>query len=291
MLKRLLGEDVTLRFSAGKELGHVMADQGQMEQVLVNLSVNARDSMPAGGTLAIETANVDLDEEYCAAHAHARPGSFVVLAVSDTGVGMSQEVKKRLFEPFFTTKPQGKGTGLGLATTFGAVTQAGGRIEVYSEPGRGSTFRIYLPRTEAGAPAPGPVEHPPSFPRGAETILLVEDEVFVRSFALKILGRLGYEVLAAANAEEALAAARGHPGSIDLLMTDVVMPGMDGRQLSERLLRERPLMKVLFTSGYTADVILDHGVAHHAAGFLSKPYTLGSLARKIRKIIDGGRER
>ncbi len=289
MLVRIIGEDVELQLALERKLGAVRVDPGQFEQVLVNLAVNARDAMPDGGQLTIETANVQLDDDYCARHPYVTPGSFVLLAVSDTGLGMSEEVKRRLFEPFFTTKPKGRGTGLGLATIFGAVRQAGGSIEVYSEVGHGTSFKIYLPRTDevAGSLA---VEAPSlDLPGGSETLLVVEDEDSVRQVAVHALQRLGYQVLPAATGGEALALLQRRPGRIDLLMTDVVMPGMNGRELAARLGKLHPEMKVLFTSGYAENVIVHHGVLEAELNFVGKPYSLHTLARKIREVLDSGR--
>ncbi len=286
MLARLIREDIVLQARLGEDLGSVRIDPGQFEHVLVNLVVNARDAMPNGGTLLIETANRDLDAEYCANHPDVESGEFVLLAVSDTGHGMSPDVKRRIFEPFFTTKPTGRGTGLGLATIFGAVKQAGGAIDVYSEEGLGTTFKIYLPR----------IEQPPErlvretlakgLTRGHETVLLVEDEASVRDLTSIMLKQLGYEVLPASNGGEALLLAEKHAGRIDLLMTDVVMPRMNGRELAERLRRLKPDLKVLFTSGYTEDVIVHHGIVTQELSFIGKPYSLHALATKLREVLD-----
>jgi PAS domain S-box-containing protein len=287
MLVRVIGEDVTLRTVLSKDLHPVLVDPGQFQQVLLNLAVNARDAMPDGGTLVIETAEVELDEAYCAAHPEAQPGPFVMLAVSDTGHGMSDEVKSHLFEPFFTTKSMGRGTGLGLATTFGIVKQAGGSIEVYSEPGVGTSFKVYLPRAEGAATSVGTARgRKGAMPGGRETVLVVEDEAVVRDLVMGILNRLGYRVLAAANAEEALALARRHREPIDLLMTDVVMPGMNGRELAERLTVVHPETRVLYASGYTENVIVHHGVVDATLNFIGKPYSPQGLAMKIRDVLD-----
>ena len=286
MLTRLIGEDIELQTVMAAELGSVKADPGQFEQVLVNLAVNARDAMPDGGRLVIETSDVELDEEYCTRHPQVQPGRYVLLAVSDTGHGMSDEVKRHLFEPFFTTKIKGQGTGLGLATTFGAVSQAGGTIEAYSEVGRGTTFKIYLPRVEERAERLVKETPDLELARGEETILLVEDDEGVRDVALSILEHLGYRVLTAANGGEAFLLVERFAKRIDLLMTDVVMPGMNGRELAERLLKLKPEMKVLFTSGYTENVIVHHGVVDKNLNFIGKPYTLQALARKLREVFD-----
>jgi two-component system cell cycle sensor histidine kinase/response regulator CckA len=286
MLTRLIGEDVDLRIAAGKALESVKIDPGQFEQVLVNLAVNARDAMPNGGTLVIETGCVELSPEYCGSHAGAVPGRHVMLAVSDTGTGMDQQVLAHLFEPFFTTKPQGKGTGLGLATTYGTVKQAGGTVEVYSELGRGSTFKIYLPAVAEKATVWVPERESQDLPLGHEVVLLVEDEDTVRDLAKRILSRLGYLVLAARNGNEALALAARNADRIDLLLTDVVMPSMSGRELAHRLALTHPETKVLYTSGYTEDVIVHHGVVDEGVCFLGKPYSTRALARKVREILD-----
>ena len=286
MLTRLIGEDIDLKTTTGKSLGSVKVDPGQFQQILMNLVVNARDAMPDGGKIAIETANVDLDEGYCALHPYVNPGRFVMLSVSDTGKGMSEEVKGHIFEPFFTTKEIGSGTGLGLATTYGAVHQAGGSIEVYSEVGIGTTIRIYLPRVEEEVADPVKGDPPRDLPGGTETVLLVEDEEMVRDLGVQILERLGYRVLQGANGTEALAVAQKYDDRIDLLVTDVVMPGMNGSDLATQLVLHHPEMKVLFTSGYTEDVISHHGVLAEGVSFIGKPYTLLALARKVREVLD-----
>ncbi len=285
MLARLIGEDVVVQTKLGGDLGSVKVDPGQFEHVLVNLAVNARDAMPDGGKLIIQTANLDLDDAYCDAHAQVQPGPYVLLAVSDTGTGMDDHTKQHLFEPFFTTKPKGRGTGLGLATIFGTVRQAGGAIEVYSEVGLGSTFKIYLPRVDEAATELLKEKPVAELPRGTETVLLVEDEASVRDLALMILKRLGYHVLHAANGGEAFMMVERYQGRIDLLMTDVVMPGMNGRELAERLLVMQPEMRVLFTSGYTEDVIVHHGVVEESLNFVGKPYTMANLAQRLRDVL------
>ncbi|MBE0602665.1 MAG: response regulator, partial [Deltaproteobacteria bacterium] len=290
MLGRLIGENVELRTVLQDNLGSVKVDPGQFEQVLVNLAVNARDAMPEGGKLTIETADLSLDERYCAAHPEAHPGDFVLLSVSDTGHGMSAEVKEHLFEPFFTTKSTGHGTGLGLATTFGVVKQAGGAIEVYSEEDRGTTFKIFLPL--AGKEAEKLTKEVLSLDRlkGDETVLLVEDEESVRRVAMIILKELGYRAIEARNGEEALMIAEKHGGRIDLLMTDIVMPGMNGRELSDRLKKIHPETKPLFTSGYTENVIVHHGILESNLDFIGKPYSVQALAEKIREVLGGIRK-
>jgi nitrogen-specific signal transduction histidine kinase len=286
MLRRLIGEDVELRAALAPDLANVRADPGQLQQVLMNLVVNARDAMPTGGKLLIETANADLTEEYAELHQPVIPGAYVMLAVSDTGVGMDADTRARIFEPFFTTKEKGRGTGLGLSTVYGIVKQSGGYIWVYSEPGHGTTFKVYLPRVDAPA-------HPVAQPReartlaGTETILLAEDDEMLRPLAKGLLRKLGYIVLEAPSAEEALGAAAGHDGPIHLLVADVVMPGASGRELARRLAASRPETKVLYVSGYTDDAIVRHGLLDPGLAFLQKPFTPDTLARKVREVLDG----
>jgi two-component system cell cycle sensor histidine kinase/response regulator CckA len=266
-------------------LGRVMADPGQLEQVLMNLAVNARDAMPQGGRLTIETRNVELDEEP-ARPIGVRAGSYVVLTVSDTGIGMDSTTKSHLFEPFFTTKPVGKGTGLGLATVYGIVRQADGYILVESELGRGATFKIYLPRVEA--PADAPVERAPvEPPYGSETILVVEDEEEVRRLTGEVLQLQGYTVLEARHPGEALLIAERYQGPIHLLVTDVVLPQIGGRELADRLVRVRPDMKVFYVSGYTGDVGAHQATLHLGRAFLGKPFSPDALACKVREVLDG----
>jgi PAS domain S-box-containing protein len=286
MLVRLIREDIKIRILPGKDLGVARIDVGQFQQVLVNLVVNARDSMPGGGKIVIETSNAELDDGYCSAHPYVKPGRFVMIAVSDTGHGMSDEVKAHIFEPFFTTKAKEGGTGLGLSTTYGVVKQAGGSIEVYSEVGVGTTFKIYLPRTEGEASQPARDDQPRKPPGGTETVLLVEDEDMVRDLCVSVLDELGYRVLQASGGEQAIALSKAHGGRIDLLMTDVVMPGMNGRELATRLVVDHPETRVLFTSGYTENVILHHGVLDDSVSFLGKPYSPSTLAKKIREVLD-----
>ncbi len=285
MLTRLIGEDIVLQATTGKSPGSVKVDPGQFQQILMNLVVNARDAMPDGGKIVIETANVDLDEGYCTLHPYVTPGRFVMLSVSDTGMGMSEEVKARIFEPFFTTKERGSGTGLGLATTYGAVHQAGGSIEVYSEVGIGTTFKIFLPRVEEQVITLVNNDIPTDLPGGTETVLIVEDEGMLRNLCVQILEQLGYRVLQARNGTEAIAEVQGYDDRIDLLLTDVVMPGMNGSELATHLVLHNPEMKVLFTSGYTEDVISYHGVLAEGVSFIGKPYTTSSLARKVREVL------
>jgi len=287
MLMRLIGEDVHLQHVARPDLGLIKADRGQIEQIIINLAVNARDAMPQGGKLTIETNTKTLDEAYARQHHYITPGEYVVLAVSDTGSGMSAEVKKHLFEPFFTTKPLGTGTGLGLAMVYGAVKQNGGSIEVYSEPGHGTTVKMYFPRMEGMSVAePEPMEAK-ELQSGTETILLVEDDPRVREFTVGTLKQLGYTVLPYENGEEALAAVKHYPQAIHLLLTDVILPGMNGRVLAEAVLRMRPEVKVLFASGYTDNIIIRHGVLEKGIHFIGKPFSVHALARKVRELLDG----
>ncbi len=286
MLRRLIGEDVELVARPATDLGRVEADPGQITQIIVNLAVNARDAMPGGGHLTIETANVELDDVFAHLHAEVRPSPYVMLAVTDTGVGMSEEVRSHVFEPFFTTKEPGKGTGLGLATVYGIVKQSNGNIGVYSEPGRGTTFKIYLPRVERPADPVGP-EATAAGQRGTETILLVEDDEKVRALAGEVLKGHGYTVLEARHGEDAIDIAQRYHGAIHLLLTDVVMPRMGGPELAARLHPGRPAMKVLFMSGYTADTIVRHGVLDDGTAFLSKPLMPATLAAKVRETLDG----
>jgi len=288
MLRRMIGENIELMTLLAKDLGRIKADPGQIEQVILNLAVNARDAMLNGGKLTIETANIELDENYTRSHIGVTPGHYVMLSVSDTGVGIAREVKERIFEPFFTTKEKGKGTGLGLSTVFGIIQQSGGNIWVYSEPGLGTTFKIYLPRIEEDTESLKPSAVSTKSLQGSETILLVEDEEIVRKLACTILQKNGYEVLEAPNGEEALRIVQGQNGNpIHLLVTDVVMPGMSGRQLADRLERVRPGTKVLFMSGYTDDTIVHHGVLDPGIAYIQKPFTPDALASKVRDILDG----
>jgi len=284
LLARLIGEDVELVINAEPGRAVIKADPGQLEQILFNLIVNARDAMPDGGRLSLEVSGSVLDENYAASHPYCVPGEHVMISVSDTGHGMSPEVQQHLFEPFFTTKPKGKGTGLGLATVYGAVRQNGGTIEVYSEVGLGTTFKIYFPRLKSESPETEQPAGSDDIPTGSETILLVEDSPLVLSFAHELLERLGYHVVAARNGEEALAIA-GDCGRIDLLLTDVIMPGMNGRMLADRLSRSCPGLRVLYASGYTSNAIVHHGVLEEGINFINKPYSEQALARKIREVL------
>ena len=289
LLRRLIREDVTLRVASGADLWHIKADRGQLEQVILNLTLNARDAMPNGGRVTIETQNVELDAAYARRHPVVQPGSYVLLAVSDTGVGMDTETQAHIFEPFFTTKEKGKGTGLGLATVYGIVKQSGGYIWVYSEADRGTTFKVYLPRVverveeSSRGLATVPVAEAPV--RATETILLVEDEEGVREVAREFLEIMGYKVLEARSPADAMRIAQEHPGEIHMLLTDVVMPEMGGRDLAERLHQVRPRMKVLYMSGYTDDAIVHHGVLDAGTPFLQKPFARDALERKIREVL------
>jgi len=286
MLRRLIGEDIHLTASLDPELGRVKADPGQIEQVIMNLAVNARDAMPNGGHLIIETAGVVLDEHYAAEHPEVRPGPYALLAVSDSGTGMDKETQARIFEPFFTTKELGKGTGLGLSTVFGIVKQSGGHVSVYSEPGHGTTLKVYLPVTDELSDA---VEIPPCSVeslRGSETVLLVEDEDIVRRMASQVLKMNGYVVLEASNGGEALQHHARYGVSIHLMITDMVMPHISGRELAERLSPWHPTMRVLYMSGYTDTAIVHHGVLDPGTAFIQKPFTPDGLARKVRHVLD-----
>jgi hypothetical protein len=285
MIRRLLGADVEMTFLPSASAGKVIADAGQIEQVVMNLVVNARDAMPLGGKLVIETRNVELDEEYVRTHFGVVPGSYVLLALSDTGVGMTKEVQARVFEPFFTTKEKDKGTGLGLSTVFGIVKQSGGHVWLYSEPDQGTTFKIYLPRTAAQTDETSSTPPLTNIGKGSETILLVEDDEQVRAVACSILRRHGYRVLEASNGGEALLSCEQHPATIHLLLTDVILPKISGRQIAERLVALRPEMKVLFMSGYTDEAILQHGVLESDVSYLQKPITPEKLTRAVREVL------
>jgi two-component system cell cycle sensor histidine kinase/response regulator CckA len=286
MLHPLIGEDIQLETVLQARLGLVKADPGQIEQIILNLTVNARDAMPEGGKLTVETANVELDEAYARRRVSVRPGPYVMLAFSDSGSGMDAETQARIFEPFFTTKERGKGTGLGLATVYGIVKQSGGNIWVYSEPGKGTTFKIYLPQVEGVAEGSEPALPRSSILRGSETILLVEDEEMVRTLAREILEAHGYTVSEARDSTEALRICHMHSGSIHLLVTDVVMPGLSGRELAARLGPIHPETKVLYMSGYTDDAVVRHGVLNAGLAFLQKPFSGNAFLRKVREVLD-----
>ncbi len=285
MLGRLIGENMSLVTRLDPSLGNVLADSGQLEQVIVNLVVNARDAMPEGGRLTIETANVELDDAYAQRHASVQPGRYVMVAVSDTGLGMDAETQARIFEPFFTTKAKGKGTGLGLSTVYGIVKQSGGSIWVTSEPRTGTTFKVYLPRVAKSA-AEG-VPRPAAVPRPLETrtVLVVEDEAAIRSLARRILERDGFRVLDAPNGREAEKVVSGNPEKIDVLLTDLVMPDMGGTELAKRLLAKRPDLRVVLMSGYTDDAVVRNDLAESGRAFLQKPFTPASLVQKVRDVL------
>jgi two-component system cell cycle sensor histidine kinase/response regulator CckA len=285
MLARLIGEHIHLITQLDPSLGSVRADPGQVEQVIANLVVNARDAMPEGGTLTIRTRNADVEVSGSREHFGVAPGRYVVILVTDTGVGIDSETQKRIFEPFFTTKEKPQGTGLGLATVYGIVSQSGGEIFVASEPGRGAAFAVYLPRVDGGVPAP--VAAARSAPAGgSETILLVEDESAVRDLTRRCLEKSGYNVLQAASAEEALDVVGRHPGEIHLLLTDVIMPGASGPELARQLSSRRANLEILFVSGYTDETMTSQQILQPGASFLQKPFTPDSLARKVRDVLD-----
>jgi two-component system, cell cycle sensor histidine kinase and response regulator CckA len=289
LLRRVIGENITLAMNLRSPLARVSADPTQIEQIIINLAVNARDAMPKGGRLTIETAEADLDETYVKSHRGAVAGRHVMIAVTDTGVGIDEATQRRLFDPFFTTKPPGRGTGLGLATVYGVVKQSRGSVWVYSEVGRGSTFKIYLP---AATETTEPLDEspPPDRPlTGAETVLVVEDQEEVRSVIAATLRRQGYSVLLAPDADNAIAASRNHSGPIHLLLSDVVLPGLSGRDLGRRLLAEHPDVRVLYMSGYTDDAVVHHGALEPGLAFIQKPFTGDALLRKIRDVLDGPR--
>jgi len=284
LLERVLGEDVDLIIELDPSLGRVLTDQGQLEQVILNLAVNARDAMPDGGQLVLETSNVEVDETYLRQHVDLHPGSYVALAVTDNGIGMAAATLARIFEPFFTTKEVGRGTGLGLATAYGIVRQSNGHITVYSEPGHGTTFRVYLPKAEGNVAATVAVET--TTPSGTETVLLVEDDLNLRTLAHAILQQQGYIVLEAEDAADAIRIADQYAGSVHLLITDVVMPKMNGPAMARAIQEHRPDAKVLYMSGYTDEAIVRHGVLEPGTPFLQKPFTPGTLVRKIRQVLD-----
>jgi hypothetical protein len=287
MLRHLIGEDIALQFSLSPDAGNIRADPGHVEQAIINLAVNARDALPTGGVLTIETSNIELDEIYAGTHVDVVPGDYVMIAVSDTGIGMDAETKRHIFEPFFTTKETGKGTGLGLATVYGIVKQAGGDVWVYSEPNHGTTFKLYFPRVAQSVTTPqSNHESPAGF---NETILVVEDEKAVRDLTVRMLQKLGYSVLIASGPAEAIELSASGSEQISILLTDVVMPNMGGRQLADILLETRPDLKVIYVSGYTEDTVIRHGVLEAGIEFLPKPFSRESLARKIRDVLASGR--
>jgi two-component system cell cycle sensor histidine kinase/response regulator CckA len=286
MLPRLIGEDIQLVFVPGQDLGKVKADPVQIEQVVMNLAANARDAMPGGGMFTIETATVRVDESYVQRHSIVPQGDYVLLTATDTGQGIAAEHLAHIFEPFYTTKEAGKGTGLGLATVYGIVKQNGGFVWVYSEPGFGTTFKVYLPRVRSLSSEVRIMEPAERPPRGCETLLLVEDEASVRRASRQFLVKSGYNVLEAVDGEDALRVSHEHDGPIQLMVTDVVMPRMGGPRLAERLAGERPEMKVLFVSGYAENTVLRHGQIDVITRFLQKPFSLNTLARKVREVLD-----
>jgi len=286
MLRRIVGEEIQMLVRNQEGLGGVKADLGQMEQVILNLAVNARDAMPTGGRLVIETENVELGEVYAGEHVAAKPGAYVLLAVSDTGIGMDEETKSHIFEPFFTTKDSDKGTGLGLATVYGIVQQSNGAIQVYSEPGRGTTFKVYLPRTAGPVEVLRTSDSLDQAPRGTETVLVVEDQEVVAAVVRGALQTCGYQILEARHGEEALRLWKARSASIDLIVTDVVMPTMNGPEFVRRARETDPGAKVLFMSGYTEHGFSAHGEMGAADGFIQKPFAPAALARKVRELLD-----
>jgi PAS domain S-box-containing protein len=286
MLRRLIGENIDFVAKLSPDLKQIKADPGQVEQVLVNLVVNARDAMPSGGTLTIETANAQLDGAYASKHIGVNPGRYIMLAVSDTGIGMDQGTQLRIFEPFFTTKEKGKGTGLGLSTVYGIVRQSGGNVWVYSEPQHGTSFKIYLPQIDAGVGGDGAPAALSIIKRGSETVLLVEDEDMVRNLATELLKENGYTVLEASGGEEAIRLCRNHKEPIHLLITDVVMPKMSGKDVARRLQMVHPESRVLFMSGYTDEAIVHHGIVDSHIAFIQKPFSETALMQKIRDVLD-----
>jgi PAS domain S-box-containing protein len=286
MLERIIGDDVQVTVQLGEGVPPIEADRAQIERVVVNLAANARDAMPRGGRLTIETADVELEASYVATHGDVTPGRHALLAISDTGIGMSEEVRRRLFEPFFTTKEGGGGTGLGLATVFGVVKQSGGSIFVYSEEGRGTTFKIYLPATSRPVREAAADGHRPVSERGSETVVVVEDDASVRTLVRIMLGDCGYEVLEATDADAAMALCDEHPAGVDLLLTDVVMPDIGGRALADRLTALFPGLRVLFMSGYSDEAVFRHGIIWPDTAFIEKPFSQAALARKVREVLD-----
>ena len=292
MVIRLIGEDIKIELLLAPDLGTIMADPGQIEQVILNLAVNARDAMPAGGQLTIETANITLDESYTQSHRNTKPGHYVMLAIADTGCGMNKETQEHLFEPFFTTKEVGYGTGLGLSTVYGIVKQHGGNVWVYSEPGKGTTFKVFLPLRKSEAPLADKIVAPEPVPRGSETILLVEDEASVRELVTNVLEKYGYTVLSVSAPAEAVALFAENPERIDLFVTDIILPEEHGTALYERLLSMRSPLKVLFISGYSADAFIAQDFFQPGVQFLEKPFRAEALGRKVREVLDadGGQD-
>jgi signal transduction histidine kinase len=284
MLKRLVGEDIEIRTSLPADIGRVRADPSQIGQILMNLVVNAREAMPNGGNITIETQNVDLEEEYAGSHTSVLSGRYVMIAVSDSGIGMDAETSARIFEPFFTTKPSG--TGLGLATVYGAVKQSGGNIWVYSEPGKGTTFKIYFPRVDGSVDSAGATERNAATSKGNETILLVEDSDSLREVTKEFLKIAGYNVVEARDGKDALRVARILEERIHLLLTDVVMPGMSGRELADEIQQMHPETRILFMSGYTSNVIVRRGVLDEELNLLTKPFTRSGLTQKVREMLN-----
>jgi CheY-like chemotaxis protein len=288
MLRRLIGEHIEMRTVAALQPCLVKADVGQIEQVIMNITINARDAMPKGGRLTLETGHAELDQAFSAEVAGASPGPYVMLAVSDTGEGMDADTKAHIFEPFFTTKGLGKGTGLGLSTVYGIVKQSGGCISVYSEPGRGSTFKVYLPRVQDAVRAQRKVEARGVETQGRETILVVEDEPMIRELVETMLQSRGYSVLMVDDPLRAVAFSAQYSGPIHLLLTDVIMPGISGREIADQISAQRPEMKVIFVSGYTPNAIVHHGILDEDLNFLQKPFTAGTLTHKVREVLDDG---
>lgn len=286
IIERVIGEDIVIELDTARPIQYLCADKGQIEQILLNIAVNARDAMPKGGKLFIRTEDVELREEYVKEHAGTAPGRYVALSMSDTGTGMTREVQERIFEPFFTTKEMGKGTGLGLATAYGIVKQHNGSIYVYSEQGKGTTFKVYLPAADREAQAAGK-KPSPALPGGSETILVVDDEPIIRSLVGEVLQPLGYRVLQASNSAEALTMCRVHDKPIDLLLTDVIMPGMSGKDLADAICAMRPSIRVIYMSGYPHESIVPHGILNQGVILLQEPLTGAALAGKVRETLDG----
>jgi nitrogen-specific signal transduction histidine kinase len=289
ILARLIGEDINLTITLNST-GRIKADPGQIEQVIMNITINARDAMPHGGTLIIATEDIYLDANYCKTHDCPSPGDYVMISMSDTGIGMDDETRKNIFAPFFTPKERGKGPGLGLAMVYGAVQQNRGMIEAYSSMGEGATFKIYFPRTDEQGEKYSCTDEPQIMPGGNETILLVEDDEMVRDYVSQILGTLGYRVIRQSNGEDAIAFAQSSDDKIHLLLTDVILTGINGKALSTALKSIRPDIKTLFSSGYTADIIAARGIIEKGLAFIGKPYSSLALAKKVRDILDSGQE-